>query len=367
MRIPAILILLIYLVICPFSYSQSTGGNFVTVRGELELTDYSRDGKESTHSCPFWCVFGERTWQLEADSLRNAKLHFYCDGTNIYRRTEIVKLVQLPRKRLHVKMQPAVPDNTKAFGEITPGILPLEAYAENLVWLAYCSSAYLKDSKRMIPLPGCVVRETFDSFAYKDETILFADKLGLPQIINFNTSQTRAEASPLDQRLLRNYHVEAYRLNPPKDIKEGLVKARYEVIEETNILNWTIPTQFKYIQYREAGTDKLQFTATCKSVVSLTPNSPTNILAFDRLQVITDYRFRDGATLVDCLQYSWTNGYTPDVNDVRLRAHFEKVVQTAPPDPLRYRPVRRKLLFYLLTAPAILVIYLITKRKTKLS
>ena len=98
---------------------------------------------------------------------------------------------------------------------------------ENVVWLAFCSGAYLKQSERQIPMP---IGRSSHAFGYSDKRVAFDDYYGLPK------------------------SVELYATN-------GDLACEYNVLETTNFLGRTFPLRFRVIQKGSPSDGSIRFTS----------------------------------------------------------------------------------------------------------
>lgn len=300
--------------------------------------------KEKTLSYPARCVFGPNRWLIESHFLPNAVETYYHDGLNVYatweQTADDAKWAEKFKK--HYGRLPPTAEELKASGwislRITAGQHPLANFGATFPWLAFCSGDYLREPGRLIPL-GADMRHSLESFGFRDRTLVFQDRLGLPQRVELFTSAKLLRKSARNSTVLRSVrHPEAIQvaLNPIVTAPEGFMAARYEVLDSTNIGGINIPLVFRF-EFFEPGPDKkpLPKGEAWGRVTNLrAADEPPSILSSDRRFGVIDYRFRHPLKLVDEIQYQITNGIVPPVTDPVLRAIYRAKVSAAPYDPV---------------------------------
>ena len=185
---------------------DSMAGQFVAVTAALRSTSWMVFGVGPVGEYRYAtnmvrCVVGTDGWYVEEDLGSGGKVEYLFTGTNI-----------LEHFVLNDKSSPQ--GRTTEIHSSPSGRLVGQDKA-NVVWLAYCSGPYLKQSARLIPLP--VQEPWYPQLANSDRTVAFNDNLGLPK------------------------SADLYGTN-------GACVCHYEVLQSTNFLGWTFPSRFKVTQ-----------------------------------------------------------------------------------------------------------------------
>jgi hypothetical protein len=313
---------------------------------------------------PMRCVAGKTRWLIETKFSPNAVETYYCDGTNIFRIERIVSIdkasVELLRKRY------GVGPNKLGIGDsvanapveltITPGICPWADAGGNTGWLIYCSSAYLNQPGRLIPLPGALIPAVDSSFGWKDTTTRFKDDLALPESIELRASLALLEKAPFHPSIQR----EGRR---PEEIRSSLRshfiypehfrRFTYRVEDSTNFFGWNIPLQVVLEQFEPDRDGKPALASTMLGTVTALNKAeePRNPVVPGADYNVLDFRFRHPYRLVDEITYHLTNGIVRPVSDPTLQKIYQLRVQRAPIDPV----IRAKLGIYGFYAVLLLV------------
>ncbi len=204
----------------------------VSLRVESVFPRMGTSGLETEHrrTNDVRCVFGANTWLIEGEFARNARTIWWCTGTNIIEHELITKEFEdhaedsLPvgEWRRFFRYPRAGEQHTRLFKRSDRQPL---ARIEQLTWLAFCSTPFLKSDGRQLtpPIPdnGAGYRGHGETFA--DKTGGFNDSLGLPERVE---------------------------LFQPKG---GAPFCVYNVLQSTNVVGWNVPIQFDFLQYRRAG------------------------------------------------------------------------------------------------------------------
>lgn len=152
-------------------------------------------------------IIGTNEWQLDGNFSINGRRTWHFDGTTVCGGFRIVKSATeiFPEAATNSFLQavlPTEPDPSRItihIHQAAGGYLP-GGFSENIPWLAFCSGTYLKIPNRRVPLPVVDSHSTIYSFAYRDETEIFDDELGLPRAIRLFASRDLYESS------LRQYY-----------------------------------------------------------------------------------------------------------------------------------------------------------------
>jgi hypothetical protein len=349
---------------CP----SAEGSLYVEITASIDVTWFNVkavNGKmidEKAHYTTT-CTVGTNRWRIDHDFLPNAKTSDFFDGTNVYQLVQVTKEPALSpeQAKLIAKLGLVVAGSelySNRFVEISPGGHPLSDLGVNVPWLALCSACYLKQKGQRLPLPLRPIRYTVDSFAYPGNVILFGDDLGLPRSVEWVTSVKEFTRSLDDDRLSRDNRTLQIRSLVLRPSKDGLLRARYNVEESTNVLGWHIPLKFDIVDYGngfQLGTNPV-----CRAsgqVQSIRETKePEGVFEWNQYQSVNDHRFRSGKKLIDFIHYPWTNGLVPLRNDPILVEVFNKKVDRAALDPrLSAGRWRIAIVALLLLGPAVFV------------
>jgi hypothetical protein len=313
---------------------------------------------------PMRCVAGKTRWLIETKFSPNAVETYYCDGTNVFRITRIVSIdkAAVERLRAHYGMEPNEPGigtslvNAPIELTITPGTCPWSNAAGNIGWLIYCSSAYLNQPGRLIPLPGAVIRAVNFSFGWKDTTTRFNDDLALPKSIDLRASLTLLEKAPFHpsiQREGRRPEDTRFSIHPHFNYPKDFLSCTYRVEDSTNFLGWNIPLQIVLEQFEPDQEGKPALAVTMLGTVTHLSKAekPRDPVVPGTDFNVVDYRFRHPYRLVDEITYHLTNGIVLPVSAPTLQKIYQLRVQRAPIDPV----IRAKLGIYGFYAVLLLV------------
>lgn len=343
---------------------------------KVGLVSFKNDGvsksnkKEYLGKC--WLV-GDQ-WLLRVHYMDNAVEELYCDGTNVIKKTVQFaepKTQNWLNKRYGITNAPLgsnQPDVNNTFIRITPGLHPLDNLWNNLPWLAFCSDRYLALPERLIPFPSGWTRFLPNAFGYKDKTALLPGNPGLPLSCVLFASSDLFASSPFDKRLARTDTVLRVRSNPQSIVKNNLMQFEYQVSNWTNLLNRTIPLEFRFIEYRPAkhenatvkleGMGRVLHTAIVRAIPDIIP--------VESEAVVTDYRFRSSERLVDSISYKLQKGQQiPNVDDAELLRLFVEVQKKRPIDPSLGASLRRIIvtsLIFILPVGVLVLWYLSAKK-----
>ncbi len=315
------------------------GQRYVEIDGEVESLSYPRHSGVPTEQkivFPFKCIVGKDKWRIKHEWVRNGINYVYFDGTNINKRFQMTR--ESPQRG---KMGLATVPFEQAKSIISISIFPapdghpLDTLGANMPWLAFCSGSYLKRPGRIVPLPTAILRVDPDSFAYVDNTETFQDELSLPKTIELFTSTAQYEKSLHDERLNASTRGEREKLHGRSQIPpDGQLRFRYEVVAQTNISGWILPTKFTYTTYqaKTLGDTNVVWTGTGRVIHMQETKAPEDVFVYapDRAVTIADRRFRDKEHNVNGITYMATNLLaTPSMDEPRLQAVFKKAVERA--------------------------------------
>jgi len=353
------------------------GQRYVEIASRLDITNYLsgfvlESGKASvTHSYPIKCIVGISGWRIDIAVASNGKEAWYFDGTNVVRSVQLTGDAG-PHSRTVGK--PVELPFSEAKSNLTLYVMPPSSGAPlgflevNIPWLAFCSGPYLRREGRVVPLPTTDVLGDPEAFAYRDETRLFADELGLPESVELFASEVRYRSSVIDKRLNRIPRVLDARLQQLKwAVPDGILGFAYRVDESTNLLGWDFPTLCHFTGFRpdREGTWRPSVAGACK-VTSLRESSrPGSVFAPDMRQVVVDFRFRDDTRLVDSISYPSTNAALLPASDAWLQATFKGRVQMARLDPTLGFKHRRFIVVAVLGLSLMIPVYAILRGRYK--
>jgi beta-lactamase regulating signal transducer with metallopeptidase domain len=319
---------------------------YVTLSAEIDyfLISYAADTNSATPgqlrrtnqwSAGLTGIIGTNEWQLDGNFSRNGRETWHFDGTTVCGGFRIVKSAteMFPEAATNTFLQglfPTEPDASKitihiyqAAGGYLPG-----RFSENIAWLAFCSGTYLKIPSRLVPLPVVDSHSTIYSFAYRDETDIFDDELGLPRAIRLFASRDLYESS------LRQYYGGVIpQSSSLPNFEDGPQKFQYRVLESTNVLGWHFPVRFEFQEdYPTVRWGKVAIMRGGSGrILSIQPSSrPPGLFNQTQHQTVVDYRFWDERKRVRGMSYEWTNTFLPRTNDPSLIARFASHVRSAP-------------------------------------
>lgn len=331
----------VLLFLCGFPRWAS--GQFVEISATIELTSYrsgetNEEVKAKSRLISSLCIAGTNSWRIEDDFVHGGLNKWFFDGTNVY---ESLQVVSPPSPEMQRAVEsshgPAIVPFETARSNLTINIWPssdghpLADPTVNMEWLAFCSGPYLRREGRLIPLPCEDLRHTPDRYAYTDQTEVFLDGLALPRSIDLFMSKERYLSSVEDfyrgwgVRYLKSMQLAV------TNISENALTFHYAVTATTNFLGWTFPLRFEFYQ---KGRDFLQNegwfkqgVGTLKSIREV--EAPEGLFDPRMQQTIVDRRFRDEASGAEANLYTWTNQFTPQVEDPVLQERFKVRVEQA--------------------------------------
>jgi hypothetical protein len=335
------LVLRATLLLLIVSFSAFSQPGFVEIRGEIELINYAqRDQKgmpvEKRRSYQFTCIVGTNGWRIDSNFIRNAKMAYYYDGTNVYQGIQVTAPPLRPLKpRRGVRIAEVPFDEAKSNQTInvypSAGGHPMGNVGVNMPWLAFCSGSYLRIPDRPMPLPTAVISVTPDAFGCLDKTEVFDDSFGLPRHIELLTSKSQFERGIWNERLPRYESIERMRRNPRFPFEDGIKRFSYVCNESTNFHGWTFPSKFNYVTYvpRKKGAWE-KFVEGNGTLISIRETTaPKNVFEPDLPKTITDHRFRHETKLVDAIVYRSTNSILAPPDDPQLQDVFKRKVMHA--------------------------------------
>ncbi len=323
---------------------QISQTNYFMRRGDANAGQAASVIDQRIYSYATRCVFGFGKWLIVTHFARNAVETFFHDGTNVY--TTCEQTADDPKwadaYQKHYGTRPPTAEELKASGwislRISPGKHPLGDFGGTFPWLAFRSADYLKEPGRLIPL-GADMRHSLESFGFEDRTLLFPDRLGLPQRVEFFISAKLLKKSARNSALLRSVRdpgAISVALNPVPITPEGFLAARYEVLDATNIGGINIPIVFRF-DFFDPGSNKqplLRGEAWGRVTSLRAVAQPQPLVTPGKRFGVIDYRFRHPFKLVDDIQYTITNGIVPPTFDPALRAIYRAEVSAARLDPV---------------------------------
>ena len=332
-------ILLLFLAALP----RWASGQFVEISATIELTGYrsgetNEEIKANSRLISSVCIAGTNSWYIEDNWVIGGLDKWLFDGTNVY---ESIQVVSPPSREMQHNLEEAggpatVPFETSRSNltiNIWPssGGHPMADEAVNVAWLAFCSGPYLRREGRLIPLVLDNCRHTPDRFAYTDQTTVFPEALGLPRSVDLFMSRERYLSS-----VEGFYQGWGVRYLPGMrravtNITEGALTFHFAVTATTNFLGRTFPLRFEFFQ---KGRDFLQNegwfkkgVGTLKSIREV--EAPKSLFNPAMQQTIVDWRFHDEASGAEANIYTWTNQFTPQMDDPVLQDKFKVRIEQA--------------------------------------
>jgi hypothetical protein len=283
---------------------------------------------------------------MENHASDNAVHYLYFDGTNTYDTFEWTKeddsltksagtsANKTKGRRYANGRRPGMP----SYVTVIPSSHPLDDPGINVPWMAYCSSPFLKEPHRLIPIPGPFnVRHAPYALGYADNTSLFADDLGLPQSIDLYTAANLMRQSPERVLLIRNKNMTPIRapFSPPVPFKDHELHCSYRVSSSTNVAGWHIPLAFDLTLFPHTeGNRLLGMDAHGLTEASMAVSEVPDFEFQPGKTAVTDLRIRDHGRLIDAVAYAVTNEALPGTNDPRAIYALANAVRMAPLDPV---------------------------------
>jgi len=306
------------------------------------------------------CVVSATRWFMENHAPRNSILYFYCDGTNTYSTFEYTRdydPTTAPSLQKHLgfvngRVAGALPILT-----VIPSLHPLEDMGVNAPWMAYCSSGFLAQRARLMPLPGpWHIRHSLYALGYTDETTLFEDALALPCSLDLYSSMSLMRQSPHRSLLIRDEQMTPVRAPflTPVPFGDHELHCRYRVLQTTNLSGCQIPLQFRLellphqSEGQRVGGTVVGRTERVTQVAKVPEFAPPRGGA-----AITDLRVRDPATLVDAVVYGLTNETIPAPNDARIIRALAEMRLSAAVDPVP--TIRRHMIAFYIMVTGVIV------------
>lgn len=221
---------------------QNLTAQFVEISAEIQtygyrLKDTNSIAAAKPETVRVACIAGANTWYIDENF--HGRTEWLFNGTNVIARSGPESF-----QRSVLASQDGHP-----FGDA--GV--------NIPWLAFCSGNYLKSEGRMIPLPAAVLRHCPDRFAYTDNTTTFPDQLGLPRTVDLFSSQAQflKAHTDWDKELEFGDRYTDWNHKTAAKIQDGLLVFHYAVLQSTNVLGRSFPTEFEFFQigrpYEENG------------------------------------------------------------------------------------------------------------------
>lgn len=207
-------------------FAVGAAAPYLEITGEFEIKDWHLNylrNENTNHATvvprerlfspmgPFRCVVGQNRWMIEFDSINGIETYWFTGR----------ELISNGESRGQPVTRLTVANETTDGNPGRPGGVSdlMFGTAGKIPWLVYCSGSVLKSGSSRIYPPGEFWKE---SAVYRgdwvENAVPFPDELGLP--INVNLHLTNSQ--PL---------------------------FRYQVHSTTNMLGWTIPTEFSAVQY----------------------------------------------------------------------------------------------------------------------
>jgi hypothetical protein len=331
--------LLLFLAALP----RWASAQFVEISATIELTSYrstetNEEIKAKSRLISSVCIAGTNSWRIEDDWVQGGLNKWFFDGTNVY---ESLQVVSPPSQEMQHNLEKAGGLATVPFersrSNLTINIWsssdghPMADETVNIAWLAFCSGPYLRREGRLIPLVCDDARHTPDRFGYTDQTTVFPDAFGLPRSVDLFMSRERYLSSV--EGFYKGWGVRylPWMRRAVTNITEGALTFHFAVTATTNFLGRTFPLRFEFFQ---KGRDFLQnegwFKQGVGALKSIREVKPAKSLFNPAMQqTIVDWRFHDEASGADANIYTWTNQFTPQMDDPVLRDKFKVRIEQA--------------------------------------
>ncbi len=331
------------LLLCLSASTQLVRAQFAELSAEIQLISY-RSGQTNTEasSTPnkisLVCITGTNNWRIEHDWSQGGLNKWFFDGTNIYESLQITQpLPQDVQDKLRRAGGLATAPFKTAESNLTINIWassdghPLGDPVVNIAWLAFCSGSYLQREGRLVPLACEDLRHTPDRYAYTDQTEVFPDDFGLPHSVDLFMSREHYLSSV--EGFYQGWGVRylKWMRQAVTNVTEGALTFHYAVTATTNCIGRTFPLRFEFFQ---KGRDFLQNegwfkqgSGTLKAIREV--EAPKGLFDAKMQQTIVDWRFHDEASGADANMYTWTNQFTPRVEDPVLQDKFKVRIEEA--------------------------------------
>jgi hypothetical protein len=307
------------------------------VEGTLNCKYFAPDGSKTEQNTKFVVTVDNTRWSIKTIFDVNWYSIHGCDGTNIYAIFYDPNPAGMGSKKIILPYLP---------GHITEGCYPLDvAYYTTMPWFAFASSDYLVSGTNSIPCFWRMPRS--DPMAWIFENIIEQSKVPpyLPVRIKYITS-TRSLKSATNNPALRLESLSkwehASRDSDFQELGDGKVGGEYYVTAKTNINGFEIPIQFEGVTYLPSSLIKQSKASFAKQTIvngdwtytnlvftgTVTKVSISNKISIlpplDKYVSVSDFRFRDSTSRVDCIQYIITNATWPSDKDPILLDAFNK-------------------------------------------
>ena len=203
--------------------------------------------------------------------------------------------------------------------------------------------SFISNNAAQMPGPWLTARWNVLARAYKTKLTRLALPPSLPEKVEFFVSRAVANKAPKAPTL-------AHENVPPQEMKtrkdmirdlanDGLLAARYRVLEATNFAGFQVPSRFELITYRHFRPFLKLKTTTNASIAAIYSgtlsrfvvepvvlNWPTSSLPVS----VVDRRFRSERQEIDYIMYNATNEWILDSNDPRLQDRLRKRQAASP-------------------------------------
>ena len=185
----------------------------VEITVELAST-WKSQTKTNHHSATVTCIVGTNGWFISGDLMGNARVDYWLVGTNVIEHRLVTSnTVQDEPDSVFAASYPAAGETFTTIHSSPLG-QPVFHGMEGVVWLAFCSGDYLKQSGRQIPMP---IGPSGLGFGYSDRTVLFEGEAALPKSVKLFAT-------------------------------DGTPVCDYQVLSATNFIGRTFPLQFRVFQ-----------------------------------------------------------------------------------------------------------------------
>lgn len=217
---------------------RNEAAQFVELSAEIEtfgyrLADTNSIARARPKTVHVFCITGGEQWFIEEDF--QGKREWLFNGTEVLRRSGDLG-----------KGKPAAISGAWKARDAHP----MGDIGVNMPWLAFCSGAYLKGERRIIPLPAAPLQHCPDRFAYSDVTTTFDDGFGLPKTLDLFTSSALFLKSHTEWDEEQSFGDRYTQWNKSTSlrIQDGVLIFHYGVLVSTNVLGRSFPLRFSFFQ-----------------------------------------------------------------------------------------------------------------------
>ena len=299
---------------CLSSLAEGDNPSALEIKCKILVTE-SNNSKSSSYTFDVRCITSQTNWFIESHAALNAIEYYYFNGTNTYSTFEYTQDdTNNITEGIATGRRPNLPSHIK----VVPFEHPLHSIGVNVPWMAFCSSHYLKQKDRLIPLPGPVfIQFSPFAFGYEDHCNQYQDDLGLPINIKLYSSDKLMKAS-----VTNSFFLSDRRFNPIRSgaitnypMNDRQLACHYEVNASTNVNGWNIPLKFNLVVYPhmiERSIRQFEASGVTTSIIPISSVPDLNIQK--GTYVVTDRRFRSKQNILDSITYNITNKQNTNIS-----------------------------------------------------